>query len=300
VINLVEYDSTNIFRIRVPQKRKVIRSRDVLIDENKQYNPNDPYIEEILDVSVPERRVTIDIPELNEGDPFGVDESSSEDEEEVFSTVVESANKNSDSVNVDSPSQLLTPDLTPEPSERPQDNSYLSHANGPELPHDTLSKEIIGDIDARNIISGPRQRQSTSRRREAYATSLATIDSFSGFYATFSTGLVHSGNSSPMHQNQLAPAPKNWRDMLKHSCKDGFLEAAQREIQELTAKKTFKHVRRPPAAQVIPLKWVFTYKFDTDGFLTKFKSRLCVRGDLQRLSLQDTYAATLAAKQPSI
>ena len=38
------------------------------------------------------------------------------------------------------------------------------------------------------------------------------------------------------------------------------------------------------------------YKFDTDGFLTKYKSRLCVRGDLQRLTLHDTYAATLAAK----
>jgi Reverse transcriptase (RNA-dependent DNA polymerase) len=41
--------------------------------------------------------------------------------------------------------------------------------------------------------------------------------------------------------------------------------------------------------------WVSKYKFDSDGFLVKFKSRLCVRGDLQHTE-EDTYAATLAAR----
>ena len=42
--------------------------------------------------------------------------------------------------------------------------------------------------------------------------------------------------------------------------------------------------------------WVFTYKFDTNGYLIKYKARICVRGDLQKFGLQDTYAATLAAR----
>ena len=42
--------------------------------------------------------------------------------------------------------------------------------------------------------------------------------------------------------------------------------------------------------------WVFTYKFDTDGYLTKFKARICVREDLQTPSKDDNYAAKLAAK----
>ena len=50
------------------------------------------------------------------------------------------------------------------------------------------------------------------------------------------------------------------------------------------------------ATKTLPLIWVFTYKFDTDGYLSKFKARLCVRGDLQQPIHQDTYAATLAAK----
>jgi hypothetical protein len=41
--------------------------------------------------------------------------------------------------------------------------------------------------------------------------------------------------------------------------------------------------------------WVFTYKFDEDGYLYRFKARLVVRGDLQQ-PYRDTYAATLAAR----
>ena len=47
---------------------------------------------------------------------------------------------------------------------------------------------------------------------------------------------------------------------------------------------------------MIPVMWVFTYKFDTDGFLDKFKARLVVRRDLQPITGQDNYAATLAAR----
>jgi hypothetical protein len=45
----------------------------------------------------------------------------------------------------------------------------------------------------------------------------------------------------------------------------------------------------------IPLTWVFKYKFDIDGYLKKFKARLCARGDLQSTD-QNTYAVTLTAK----
>lgn len=40
---------------------------------------------------------------------------------------------------------------------------------------------------------------------------------------------------------------------------------------------------------------MFKYKFDSEGFLTKYKARICVRGDLQTTA-EDTYAATLAIR----
>ena len=47
---------------------------------------------------------------------------------------------------------------------------------------------------------------------------------------------------------------------------------------------------------MLPLKWVFIYKFDVDGFLKKFKARICVRGDLQWLSIEEKRAVILAIK----
>ncbi len=39
----------------------------------------------------------------------------------------------------------------------------------------------------------------------------------------------------------------------------------------------------------------FTHKFDTDGYLVKFKAQLVIRRDLQPLIGQDNFAAMLAA-----
>ena len=62
----------------------------------------------------------------------------------------------------------------------------------------------------------------------------------------------------------------------------------------MEARGTAKEVPDTPDIVKIPLKWVFSYKFDKYGFLIKFKARLCVRGDRQPWNELDTYAATLA------
>jgi hypothetical protein len=44
---------------------------------------------------------------------------------------------------------------------------------------------------------------------------------------------------------------------------------------------------------LLPLLWVFKYKFNIDGYLMKFKARLYIYSDLQTTK-QDIYVATLA------
>ena len=44
---------------------------------------------------------------------------------------------------------------------------------------------------------------------------------------------------------------------------------------------------------LLPLMWIFKYKIDSDRYITKYKSRLIVRGDLQSIK-EDTYAAITA------
>ena len=75
-----------------------------------------------------------------------------------------------------------------------------------------------------------------------------------------------------------------------------FALAANREFEHLRSRGTFKLIARADVkSNILPLVWVFKYKFDTAGFLVKHKARLCVRGDLQKTE-QDTAAATLAIR----
>ncbi|EKG08924.1 Reverse transcriptase RNA-dependent DNA polymerase, partial [Macrophomina phaseolina MS6] len=100
-----------------------------------------------------------------------------------------------------------------------------------------------------------------------------------------------------IHRDQLPPEPRFYKDIFNHPMKTHLLEAIQTELQELQGKGVWETVALSEAKslnkEVIPLTWVFKYKFDEHGWLIKVKARICVRGDLQATQ-QDTYAATLA------
>jgi hypothetical protein len=83
----------------------------------------------------------------------------------------------------------------------------------------------------------------------------------------------------------------------QHIQKNGFRAVADKEICTLQEKMTFKYVDQSEAKDTVPLPlmWVFTNKFDEDGYLLKEKARIVARGDLHTTE-DDTYAATLAAQ----
>ena len=61
-------------------------------------------------------------------------------------------------------------------------------------------------------------------------------------------------------------------------------------------RETFKTILKEEASneQILLLKWVFKYKFDSNGYLQKLKAQLYIYGDLQ-ITEEETYTATLAA-----
>jgi hypothetical protein len=83
--------------------------------------------------------------------------------------------------------------------------------------------------------------------------------------------------------------------MKRHRFAKEFQQAAIKKLTELKKRDTYQLMKKSDDRPRIPLTWVFKYKYDTDGYLDKFKARLCARGDLQATE-QDNYAATLAAK----
>ena len=74
-----------------------------------------------------------------------------------------------------------------------------------------------------------------------------------------------------------------------------FERAAQEELDQLFKRQIFYEIDRATTRTLLPLIQVFKYKFDINGYLVKFKARLCVRGDLQVLN-RDNYAAILVIR----
>lgn len=112
------------------------------------------------------------------------------------------------------------------------------------------------------------------------------------------TRLSAAPSKGRLHRDELLRPPKMWRDLANHPLGKNFSEDAHSEMRSMIDKGVFREIDRLRTKnRPIPLKWVFDYKFDEDGYLERCKSRLVVRGDLQEEdSLTTTYAATLAAR----
>ncbi|KAI1508242.1 Pol protein [Pyrenophora tritici-repentis] len=133
-----------------------------------------------------------------------------------------------------------------------------------------------------NIVASKRTRGS------AYAAYLSTFAVT--YLSTFASAI------NPVKVRELHEPKK--LNLESYPFGNRFKLAAQAEIDDIMRKGCFKleaHEEGVAEGEILPLMWVFTYKFDEDGYLTKFKARLVVRGDLQQI-YKDTYAATLAAQ----
>ena len=133
-------------------------------------------------------------------------------------------------------------------------------------------------MDETNIIEGTRSRKPSKKRQEAYYADLNRPQELPAYYSAFALG-VKEGKPR-IHQKDLPPPPRSWKEMQRHSYSKEFKEAAKKEYQSFQDRETFKIVRKTPDIKIIPLIWVFIYKLDTDRYLIKFKTRIYVRGDL--------------------
>ena len=105
-----------------------------------------------------------------------------------------------------------------------------------------------------------------------------------------------------VYRNQLLPKLKCQRDLSKHPYSRKFKAAAKDKINSCKNKGCFKKttkravdVNAKGGAKILLLMQVFSYKFNKNSFLYKFKALIVVRGNLQIVQ-GDTYAATLAAQ----
>jgi hypothetical protein len=292
---LVGYDSTNIYRVWMPALGRVLRTRDVVFMSNDGIEPVYPDQQTLREV------VTIlDVPEPPEETDQEIElllQSSQRD----WNSPSQSEQPTQTNQDKDVPGTLPTPESTPEPTTQHEPEPELDSVEMPrgwepipaeaEAPNRQSNnaprrEEISSQLSKSNILTGKRQRQ-----RKTLGT----------YFVAFAAALQPPELQKPqLHRDQLPPSPKRWKDLEKHPFGQEFKVAAAEEFKSCQEKGCFETMSVTEAdshglSQTLPLMWVFTYKFDEDGLLYKYKARLVVRGDLQE-DWGNTYAATLAAR----
>jgi hypothetical protein len=108
---------------------------------------------------------------------------------------------------------------------------------------------------------------------------------------------IKTTSSFKFHISNLLKSSLHWRTMLRHSHAEDFLKTAQMKYDVIETKRTWKIIEKRDDYKLTSLKWIFTYKFDFDDFLFKYKARIVIRDDLQKINnVQNVYVATLALK----
>ena len=155
------------------------------------------------------------------------------------------------------------------------------------------------NLNTVNIIEEKRSRKANSK----YAGAVWTIDkkskifiihsAFAAFAVDFFTAIQ---SLSILHQIELSNLSTRWRVMLWHSHAKRFMKTAIIKFHELMNKKTWEIIDEWKADNfvILFLKWIFIYKHDSNDFLEKYKTRLMMREDLQKIDRQNVYATILA------
>ena len=65
-----------------------------------------------------------------------------------------------------------------------------------------------------------------------------------------------------------------------HPKYEGFIRVAKKKYKVLKEMGTFQMVSKQNGSYIIPLTWVFDYKFDYNRYLTRYKAQIWIQGDL--------------------
>ena len=93
---------------------------------------------------------------------------------------------------------------------------------------------------------------------------------------------------------QAESIPQNWADIKKSEFHKGWLNAMRLELDNHIEVGTFSADIVPKGVNVMTAKWVFAWKIDSDGDVTKAEARLVARGFEQQPGVDyfNTFAST--------
>ena len=110
------------------------------------------------------------------------------------------------------------------------------------------------------------------------------------------SGEFEFGFHSPsgLHVGLAESIPQNWAEIQKSEFYEEWLNATRLGLDGHSKVGTFSVDVVPKRVDVITAKWVFAWKIDSDGYITKAKARLVARDLRQQFGVDyfNTFAPT--------
>ena len=214
---LVNYDSTNICRIWVLSKNRMIRTKNVFFDHTRFYDPKELNLAHLLTVPI---SIIVEVVELPKNLPSITSESIvEEDVDDIFETeknqkvekfaVASEIPKNAENADsAENPpiseqsfekgseiTQTLTPEATPDrttDSDLAQGGQNVPEAT-PNAPSNQSPDQLLApNRRRRRIIEAPPDSiaMNTRFRKQAYAVALTTITDLISYFSVFAEGTL--------------------------------------------------------------------------------------------------------------
>ena len=302
----VDYDSINIFRIWMLSKTKMIKTKNVIFDHSKFYDFIKLNLIHILIFSIKSIVEMLNLSKMqltfNEIEKFEKFEKNF-----IFIENVEQLNKISSIKNIITKSIEkknlkktrtlmsifeITSKVTSKRTVIQKKNFDFifiqKMSNSIKKFRKIINFEMLSDAIAMNI----------KFRKQTYVIIMNIFSDFAFFHSTFAMKLIKLKIDSKirLHRNSFSIEFQYWKQILKHRCVKKFQLTAIREIEKFAQRKIYKLIEKKNQNQIkIFFIWIFKYKFDTDDYFIKFKTRLCVKRDFQTI-YENTYATILTAK----
>ena len=313
---LVGYESTNIYRVWIPIKKKVVSVRDVIFDEDTIWDGKPiPYSDDDIK-ELDEAIVHIEIPESEALEMEDIQLVEDSEVDETTTTITRQADHEDENLDVNpeeseelakendeqwAQQQYPTPDSTMLetfmanairlPIERPQFDSFGTDSLESEgVAADNQVLDCVFDESTLSPTIEPAILDQLEKQQNDRFHDFNQYRIPSKLQTAFAAGIK-------VHRRNLPSEPSNYRQLNGHAFEKQFRENMAAHMQEHRKQfKSWKEVSHKEAEghQVLGCQWVFKYKTDKHGNLQKCKARLVVCGNQQRNHNLPTRATTLA------
>ena len=322
---MVGYAATNIYRIWIPHKGKVISARDVIFNEDAIFDGNIEKLKnDVREASLESIELALKEYEQSTSDPYresNFDRGAFDEDiagEDQLDDISSEVNQDSSQLLIDDSTQNLQGEphlehnvsVTTDPveSEELQKSQYDAIFEPLLSPPDTPPAALLAipckpNLETRSGVDAP----ASDTRHPQY-------DAWkSAFIAGSKHQIIATMNDQPisrakvqkimktgrrLHKSELPPLPKSHKHLDTHVMGSKFKQAELEHLASHQQMSSWKEIPRASAgdAQVLNCMWVYVYKYDKHGYLQKCKARLVVRGDQEAKNEEETYAATLAGR----